>query len=317
MIGLLPVAGYATDSLPGIHDPVIIREKGYWYVFGTGRGITVMRSADRRNWKRLPPVFDQPPGWAVKAVSGFKGHIWAPDIAYVRGHYYLFYAVSAFGKNTSCIGVASNKTLDPDSKEYHWLDHGKVIESVPGRDMWNAIDPNLILDEKGTPWLSFGSFWNGIKMVQLDSSLTQPATPQQWYTLAARSRNPVLPDSVAGDAAIEAPFIFHHNNYYYLFVSFDYCCRGVKSTYKVVVGRSKSIIGPYLDRDGVPMTLGGGTLVREGDANWMGIGHNAVFSDDGNDYLLYHGYDAHDNGKSKLWQEKIRWRDDWPEAVIK
>ena len=63
---------------------------------------------------------------------------------FTMGLYYLYYSVSAFGKNTSCIGVATNKTLHPSSPDYKWTDHGKVIQSVPGRDMWNAIDPNLV-----------------------------------------------------------------------------------------------------------------------------------------------------------------------------
>src|SRR5258708_38805097 len=122
----------------------------------------------------------------------------------------------------------------------------------------------------------FGSFWNGIKIVKLDSTLTAIAQPERWYTVAARSRNPVLPDSVAGDAAIEGPFIFKHDSYYYLFVSFDYCCRGEKSTYKVMVGRSEKVQGPYVDRDGVPMNLGGGSLVVEGNKEWNGAGHSAT-----------------------------------------
>ncbi len=76
--------------------------------------------------------------------------------------YYLYYSVSAFGKNTSCIGVATNTTLDPGDKNYKWVDHGKVIQSVPGRDLWNAIDPNVVLDESQQPWMVFGSFWSGI-----------------------------------------------------------------------------------------------------------------------------------------------------------
>jgi arabinan endo-1,5-alpha-L-arabinosidase len=121
-----------------------------------------------------------------------------------------------------------------------------------------------------------------------------------------------LPDSVAGDAAIEAPFIFKKNNYYYLFVSFDYCCRGEKSTYKMMVGRSENVYGPYIDRDGVPMNLGGGSLVLEGDKNWNGVGHNAVANFNGVDYLVFHGYDANDNGKPKLRIEKLNWVNGWP-----
>ena len=300
------------DTLPPVHDPVIIRQDNNYYVFCTGFGISVFSSPDMKNWTQIKPVFYKAPAWAVAAIPGFRGHIWAPDISYHNGLYYLYYAVSAFGKNTSAIGVATNKTLDPNSKEFKWIDHGKVIQSVPGRDMWNAIDPNLIMDENNAPWMVFGSFWNGMKIVKLDSSLLKVSQPEVWHTVAARERNSVLPDSVAGDAAIEAPFIYKHGKYYYLFVSFDYCCRGEKSTYKMVVGRSENVYGPYVDQDGVPMNLGGGSLVKEGDKKWNGVGHNAVAGFNGNDYLIYHAYDAADGGRSKLQIEKINWWNDWP-----
>lgn len=294
------------------HDPVIIKQDSIYYVFCTGMGITMWSSADMQNWKKEKPVFDKAPQWAVDAIPSFKGHIWAPDISYHNGMYYLYYAVSAFGKNTSCIGLATNTTLNTSSKDYKWEDHGKVIQSVPGRDMWNAIDPNEIDDEQGNHWLTFGSFWNGMKLVKLSNDLTSVAQPEEWYTVAARERNFLLPDSVAGDAAIEAPFIFKRDNYYYLFVSFDYCCRGEKSTYKMMVGRSEKIQGPYIDFDGVAMNLGGGLVVLEGDKNWHGVGHNAVASFNGTDYLVFHGYDAKDNGKSKLRIEKLGWKNGWP-----
>lgn len=300
------------DTLIPVHDPVIIRQDSTYYIFCTGQGITGFSSTDMKHWKQLKPVFDKAPQWAVNAIPSFKGHIWAPDISFHNGQYYLYYAVSAFGKNTSCIGLATNKTLDPSAKNFKWIDHGKVIQSVPGRDMWNAIDPNLIMDENRTPWLAFGSFWNGMKLVKLDSTLAVVAQPEEWYTVAARKRDFILPDSVAGDAAIEAPFIYQHGKYYYLFVSFDYCCRGEKSTYKMMMGRSEKVMGPYADKDGVPMNLGGGSTVLEGDKNWYGVGHNAVAGFNGTDYLIFHGYDAADNGRSKLRVEKIAWFNDWP-----
>ena len=300
------------DSLIPVHDPVIIRQDSTYYIFCTGQGITSFSSPDMIHWKQLQPVFNKAPKWAVDAIPSFKGHIWAPDISFHNGQYYLYYAVSAFGKNTSCIGLVTNKTLNPASGNFKWIDHGKLIQSVPGRDMWNAIDPNLVMDEKKIPWLSFGSFWNGMKLVKLDSSLTAIAQPEEWYTIAARKRDFILPDSVAGDAAVEAPFIYRHRKYYYLFVSFDYCCRGEKSTYKMMVGRSENVMGPYADRDGVPMNLGGGSTVLEGDKFWHGVGHNAVAGFDGTDYLIFHAYDAADSGKSKLRIEKITWLNEWP-----
>lgn len=297
-----------------VHDPVMIKEGNTYYLFCTGFGISVFSSTDFKNWKKEKPVFATPPKWTVEAVPGFKGHIWAPDISLHNGKYYLYYAVSAFGKNTSCIAVAVNKTLDASSSDYKWEDHGRVIQSVPGRDMWNAIDPNLIVDEKNIPWLSFGSFWNGIKLVKLNSDLRTIAEPQEWYTVASRPRSFTKPDTSAGDAAIEAPFIFKKGEYYYLFVSWDYCCRAEKSDYKVVVGRSKNVRGPYLDKKSVSMAFNGGSLIVQGDSKeWFGTGHNAVYNFDGKDYIIYHGYDALDKGRSKLLISELEWDDEgWP-----
>lgn len=295
-----------------VHDPAIIRADSTWYVFATGMGISVWSSGDGKEWRREPPVFQEPPQWAVSAVKGFKGHIWAPDISYYNGLYYLYYAVSAFGKNTSCIGVATNQTLDPHNPGFKWEDHGKLIQSVPGRDEWNAIDPNLAVDDQGTPWLAFGSFWKGIKLVKLTADHLHLAQPEEWYTLAARPRDPATPDSAAGEAAIEAPFIFKKDRYFYLFVSFDYCCRGEKSNYRIMVGRSANIEGPYLDRSGIQMRLGGGSVVLEGDKDWYGVGHNAVVKGDNKDFIVFHGYDAHDKGRPKLRMEKLDFIDGWP-----
>lgn len=296
-----------------VHDPVMVKQDDTYYLFCTGMGISMWSSQDLVNWKQEKPVFDNAPAWAVEAVRGYRGHTWAPDISYHNGQYYLFYSVSAFGKNTSCIGVATNKTLHTTDPEYKWVDHGKVVQSVPGRDMWNAIDPNLMLDENGIPWLVFGSFWNGIKLVKLNNELTALSDPQEWYNVASRPRDYFTDEKNAGEGSIEAPFLFKKNNYYYLFVSFDFCCRGVQSNYKVMVGRSEIITGPYVDRNGLKLTYGGGTPVLTGNKDWPGVGHNAVYTFGGQDYIIYHGYDAKDNGKPKLLVRKLGWdQEGWP-----
>ncbi|MFD3002942.1 arabinan endo-1,5-alpha-L-arabinosidase [Pontibacter toksunensis] len=302
-----------------VHDPVMIKQDDTYYLFATGRGIAVWSSKDMVNWEREKPVFEEAPAWGTDVAPGFKGHIWAPDIAYHNGQYYLYYSISAFGKNTSAIGVATNKTLNPNDPNFKWVDRGIVVQSVPGRDLWNAIDPNLIMDEQGQPWLSFGSFWNGLKIVKLEKDLLSVAKkPQEWHTIVKRERTDTLDDRSAGNAAVEAPFIFRKGDYYYLFASFDFCCRGPKSTYKMVVGRSKNITGPYVDKEGKKMTHGGGSLLLEGDKNWFGVGHNSVYNFDGQDYLVFHGYDAADEGKSKLRIEKLTWdKNGWPVVMKK
>jgi arabinan endo-1,5-alpha-L-arabinosidase len=296
-----------------VHDPVAIESDGSYYIFNTGRGIANWKSTDLVNWQFLKPVFDKSPEWAKKEVPRFDGNIWAPDISFHNGKYYLYYSISSFASNRSCIGVATNTTLNPDDPAFKWEDHGKIVESVPGRDNWNAIDPNLCFDEAGKPWLVFGSFWGGLKIVKLSDDLLTIAVPQEWHTLASRERDPLLDETDPGNAAIEAPFIFKKGDYYYLFVSFDLCCRGANSTYNVRVGRSEKLIGPYIDKDGISMLRGGGTLIVGGDENYFAKGHNSVYTFNGTDYMLLHGYEKKSNGSPKLLKYKLGWdTNGWP-----
>jgi arabinan endo-1,5-alpha-L-arabinosidase len=308
-----------------VHDPVMIKAKDTYYIFCTGMGISVWSSKDRVNWKAEEPVFSDAPAWTAKAVPGFKKHFWAPDISYWNGWYYLYYSISAFGKNTSAIGLVTNKTLDPLSADFKWEDQGKIIQSYPGLTNWNAIDPNLITDQKGNPYLAFGSFWDGLKLVKLSKNrLKVIGDTVKLRTIASRKKDTsaVNPPSVdnnppdAGGNAIEAPFIFRKAKYFYLFASIDYCCKGPESTYKMIIGRSKSLQGPYLDEKGLDLRHAGGTILLQGDQDWYGVGHNAVLSTDGKDYLVYHGYDAHDEGRPKLQIRELVWAaDGWPRPV--
>jgi arabinan endo-1,5-alpha-L-arabinosidase len=305
-----------------VHDPVMAQHNDTYYLFCTGWGISVWSSPDMKTWKRESSVFSDPPAWAREAVKDFRGHIWAPDISFYNGKYYLYYSISSFGKNTSCIGLATNKTLDPDDPDFAWVDHGKVIQSFPGKTNWNAIDPNLVVTDDGTPYLSFGSFWDGLKLVKMNTDATKPAEDLNAIpTIASRKGSsdepnpPAIDDNPvnAGGNAIEAPFIFKKGKYYYLFASIDYCCKGVNSTYKMIVGRSEHITGPYLDKEGKNMAVGGGSIVLRGNKDWPGVGHNAAYTMNGKDYLVFHGYDAHDDGKSKLIIKELEWdKNGWP-----
>lgn len=330
----------AQDRDVGAHDPVIAKQGGTYYLFCTGRGVRVQSSKDLVSWKNEPPVFTESPPWIKELIPGFRGDLWAPDIFHHDDTYYLYYSASAFGRNTSAIGVATNKTLDSESSDYQWQDQGMVVRSIPGRDLWNAIDPNVAIDDSGTPWMAFGSFWTGLKLVKLNDDLTSivDGSGEEWYTLASRQRDFAVDERDAGDAAnpeldyeslytpeqlernqnmqsgaIEAPFLFHKDGMWYLFASWDRCCRGVNSTYKVIVGRSKDIRGPYLDKDGKRLVRGGGTLVVTGDGeNWAAAGHPAAYTFDGTDYLAFHAYDLKDRGRPKLRVREIRWDDGWP-----
>lgn len=295
-----------------VHDPVMTQVGNTYYAFSTGPGITYYSSTDKVHWKHVGRVFADEPSWARKIAPGFNGHLWAPDIYQKNGLFYLYYSVSAFGKNTSGIGVAVNSTLDPADDNYQWVDQGPILQSIPNRDNWNAIDPAIIEDEQGNAWMSFGSFWDGLKLVKLDDDMVRLAEPQEWHTIAKRERSADQADADPGDAAIEAPYIFHKNGYYYLFVSFDKCCRGMNSTYNVRVGRAKTITGPYLDRNGKSMLDGGGSLVIGGNKNWVALGHNAAYTFDGKDYLVLHAYETADNALQKLRILPIQWQQGWP-----
>lgn len=297
-----------------VHDPVMTKEGDTFYVFSTGPGITYYESKNLKDWTLTGRVFPDEPSWARRIAPGFGGHLWAPDVYEKEGKFYLYYSVSAFGKNTSGIGVTVNETLDPDAENYRWVDQGIVLQSVPERDFWNAIDPAIVEDDEGTPWMSFGSFWGGLKLVKLDDDMTRLAEPQEWHTIAKRPGRQTNDDADPGEGAIEAPYIFKKNDYYYLFVSFDKCCRGMDSTYNIRVGRSKNVEGPYVDRDGKPMNEGGGTLVLEGTDNWVALGHNAAYTFDGTDYLVFHAYETADNAVQKLRILPMSWDNDWPQV---
>lgn len=304
---------YEFDSQnPDVHDPVIAFENGVYYMFTTGMGIGMLSSSDLENWKQEKAPLDPIPEWPKTPVPAYGGHTWAPDIIKMGDRWYLYYSCSTFSKNISAIGVATNKTLNPQSPEYKWEDLGMVIMSQPGVNDWNAIDPNVTIDNNGTPWLTFGSFWDGIQLVELKKDMKTPVGEP--ITIARRRK----PESVAhlqetaNTNAIEAPFITYHDGYYYLFVSYDYCCKGLSSNYKTAVGRSKSIEGPYFDKEGRKMTDTGGTLLVGESDRYSGVGHCSVYKFGDKWYFAAHAYDKRKRGASKLFLREINWVDGWP-----
>ena len=301
---------------PFVHDPVLACEDGIYYLYCTGHGITQMTSTDRQHWtlSREGVLSNgKIPAWTHDSVPGFETHIWAPDVVKYRGKWYMGYSCSTFGKNTSAIGLLSNKCL---SDKDGWKDEGCIVASRGNRDNWNAIDPNFIIDEKGKPWMTWGSFWDGIQLIPLDKTMhpkkgAKPQTIARRHAVGDASAEPNPTSKFAGTNAIEAPFIMRHGGYYYLFVSWDYCCRGIKSNYRVAVGRSKNVSGPYLDRDGKPMLEGGGTLLLEGDKKeYEALGHCSAYSFSDGDVFFCHGYSVAKNGASILVQKRIEWTED-------
>ncbi len=292
----------------GIHDPAtIIKCKDRYYTFGTGAGIPTKSSADGVVWFDGPRVFAAPPAWVIGAAPGFNGDFWAPDIAYINGQYCLYYSVSSWGSQESAIGLVTNPTLDPNDPNYQWTDHGIVIQTVIGSS-FNAIDPSVTFDANGNPWMAFGSYWNGIYLLQLDPVTGKRISPNSTLT------------QLAYNGSIEANCLYRRGGYYYLFVNWGSCCDGVNSTYHVRVGRSTSITGPYLDRNGVDLRSSGGTLFAEASGKFAGPGHVAILNENGQRWFSYHYYDA---GAYASWYgaygaaafdlRPLEWTaDDWP-----
>lgn len=320
-----PAHTFSLDGdVQGTHDPSIAKDRNTWYVFATGKApdggqFPVRCSTNLTHWQHCGHVFDAIPAWIQQRSPGTK-ELWAPDISYVHGEYRLYYAYSLFGKNTSGIALAVNKTLDASDPNYKWIDKGLVFESKTS-DNYNAIDPNYVEDAKGHGWLVFGSFWDGIKMWRLDDKTgLLSSTDHHLYDIARRAMppgaEPPPPGLPPNWEAIEAPFIVRHDGYFYLFTSWDLCCRGLKSTYKTMVGRSKNVTGPYVDADGKPLLEGGGTLLLDKNSRWLGPGGESLLmhQQDG-DLIVFHAYDAK-TGRPSMQLSTIDWTGGWPHAAL-
>ena len=288
-----------------------------------------MTSTDRQMWTiDRNPVMSVIPQWTRDSVPGFRYHVWAPDVIQYHDKWWMAYSCSTFGRNGSAIGLLSSRSL----KFPFWEDEGCIVNSREGRDNWNAIDPNFVIDDHDHPWLVWGSFWDGIQLVRLDTTMhvaagCKPRTIARRFNMTdpdgrkALSTNPNPPKNptsdFAGPNAIEAPFIFKHAGWYYLFVSWDYCCQGSKSNYRVAVGRSRTVEGPYLDPDGVDMCDGGGMIVFEGDKKeYEAAGHCAAYTFNGEDIFICHGYSVALEGASVLVKRRIDWtKEDWPKLA--
>ncbi|MCL6589383.1 MAG: family 43 glycosylhydrolase [Firmicutes bacterium] len=275
----------------GVHDPGIAKEGNTWYVFSTGQGIQRKTSSNGLVWSQISQVFSAGLSWWKTYVPGNSGNdVWAPEIGYYNGKYWLFYSISTFGSNTSCIGLASAS----GNLGGAWTDNGLVIRSTSSNN-YNCIDPSFVIDANNNPWLVFGSFWNGIHLTRLDPATMKPTG--SLYNIARRS------------GGIEAPNIIYQGGYYYLFVSFDKCCSGTSSTYKIAYGRSTSITGPYLDKDGTDMLNGGGTILLSTSGNIIGPGGQSILN---NSVLCYHYYDGAAGGVSKLRINDLYFSGGWP-----
>lgn len=285
---------------PVLADPSIIKGKdGYFYAYGTEdnwgdgwgpRYIPVVKSKNLVDWKYIGEAFE-----AVKKPNWKEGGLWAPDIVYYKDRYHLYYSMSTWGDENPGIGVAVS-----DQPEGPFEDIGPLFRS---KDIGveNSID-SFFYDDEGTPYLFWGSF-HGIYAVELDEAgLKVKGKPLQ----------------IAGNA-FEAPYIIKRDDYYYFFGSIGSCCEGEDSTYRVGVARSKSITGPFVDKNGNDILSGEGTEILAKGAKFAGPGHNAIITDDeGTDWMVYHAIDKKEpklvNGVTRrpLMIDRITWKDGWP-----
>ncbi|WP_456787921.1 family 43 glycosylhydrolase [Cellulomonas sp. P5_C5] len=274
------------------HDPTVVkRPDGTYLVATTGRGIPLKTSSDRTAWSDVGSAFPNGTPWTSSYTTG---DLWAPDLSYRNGQYYLYYSASTFGSMSSAIFLATS----PSGNAGTWTNRGLVVSTTSSSN-YNAIDPDLVVDQQGKWFLSFGSWWSGLKVIAID-----PST-------GLRSGTSLTSVASRNGSGIEAPDIYYRAGYYYLFASFDNCCKGAQSTYRIMVGRSTSVTGPYVDRNGTAMTSGGGTQILAGHGSIHGPGHSATLTDGDGTILFYHYYT--DAGDSRLGINRLSWDSaGWP-----
>lgn len=290
-----------------MHDPSVLHVEGRFVAFATGNegdpngGLPRMKtSADGLDWKDAGPLPGSQPAWIAEELGYTPKNIWAPSISTYGGRTFLYYSASSFGNQDSAIGLMINDAFDPAAPGDGWVDQGMVIRSHKG-DSFNAIDPFRFDDASGS-WLAFGSWWDGIRLIPLD--------PQTGLRLDDSA--PVAIASRQGPG-IEAPAIIQRGEWYYLFTSFDHCCRGAASDYRIMIGRAAEITGLYLDRNGLPLPYGGGSEVLVSEGRRRGPGGQEAFMVGDEYWLAWHYYDRLLKGLPKLQIARLHFdADGWP-----
>lgn len=292
-----PLHAFELEGETRAHDPSsIVREGGVYRVFHTGPGGRTMWSKDLKTWHQGPPVLAKPLPWWEDFAPGTNHDIWAPDVIRVGGRWLYYYSVSVFGKSTSVIGLLSNDTLDPDSPRYRWKDEGPIVTTTHGSG-YNAIDPSLFQDRDGRLWMAFGSYWTGIKLIELDARTGLRRAGDTNLIALAKAPPP--------STAVEAACLGRLGSRYYLFVNWGQCCQGTNSTYEIRVGRSDRVTGPYLDRDGRDLRDGGGSPFLASAGHRIGPGHVGLFEERGVTWCSTHFYDGTNRGRPRLRIAKL------------
>lgn len=307
-------------GLWGAHDPAIYRDpvSGDYFAYCTHQN--VYRSSDMIDWKWIGGIIEETPE-EVFAWTNSRG-LWAPDIIKVGDEYRMYCSCSSFGVQLSCIYLAVS-----DKPEGPYKYRGIVVKTNRNSSV-NAIDANLVVDERsGEQYMAFGSFWGGIRLMKLDPETGLAADGSECED--GRSTEEAMGPCISCrplwcDRAVEGAYIRYNKetDYYYLFVSYG----SLSSDYNIRVGRSKSICGPYVDRNGGEMTDTDdpdnrtGTMIAAGyrfenSRGWMGPGHNSVLVDEDGWFLVCHirPYGVYKPVDSTMHIRRIVWSSDgWP-----
>jgi arabinan endo-1,5-alpha-L-arabinosidase len=298
------------------HDGAIIKAADWYYVFSTDYmvgapptpGIQIRKSKDLIHWEFVGRVFDHVSTEGLEWTNG--NTFWAPAVIEMNNKFYLYYSVSEVGKRNSYIGMATS-----DSIEGPWVDNGVVFKSQEGDNYTvNAIDPDIIFDDKGQPWMVYGSYFGGIFISKVDKNTGKLENPADEGTLIAQRKNM--------NFGIEGPEIMYNpdTDYYYLTLSYEW----LEDTYNVRTARSKNITGPYLDYNDSDMVdttdesfnTGNkivGSYSFDNDNGWQGTGHNGLLEADGEYFLIHNARAVEDLYWSHLHVRKIVWTEDgWP-----
>ncbi|KAH8881080.1 glycoside hydrolase family 43 protein [Thozetella sp. PMI_491] len=262
------------------HDPFVIKRAsdGKYFQFSTHPGIDIRTSPSLSGpWTYVGRVL---PGLSVINIGFTNDSPWAPDVAYIRGVYYLFYALSQSSSQTSAIGYATSSTMDPGS----WTDHGAIITSSSSTP-FNAIDANLV---NGTNpdefYLQWGSYWGDIYQSRV--AINGP------YVFASGNQKQIAYDP-SGIHNTEGSTIYYHNGYYYLFLSRGVCCSyenkpAAGAEYHVVVCRSSNPTGPFIDQSGASCLSGGGTMLLASHDNVYAPGGQGLFYDETQNIIVFY-----------------------------
>ena len=287
---------FAQVGEPYIHDPSTIAEcDGKYYTFGTGGGGLISED-----------------GWSWHSGADRPGGGAAPDIMKIGDRYLCIYGATGGGLGGGHSGrilTMWNKTLDPKSPDFKWTTAVEVCAS-DGMEDQDAIDPGMLLDPTtGRLWVSYGTYFGTIRLIELD--------PKTGYRVSGNKEKDIAIDCEATDLIYrcsDEDRLQGKNGWYYLLGTHGTCCDGVNSTYNIVVGRSRSVEGPYIDNVGRDMYHGGGRMVIAAGNRKTGAGHfGRTIIDEGVEIASFHWEADFDlSGRSTLAIHPLLWKNDWP-----